>query len=126
MLQATLRAAKRGGFREYCGHTGVGCRRHSCWSNEGPWRLRLAVIGSSPIPKHTLETGQSMKLYGKLLLVGSAATVVVAATVIPVASSQAAGACAAAWNAATVYVKDNAALQNGHNYTAKWWTQNES
>jgi len=32
----------------------------------------------------------------------------------------------AAWSATAIYVKDNQASQNGHRYTAKWWTQNES
>ncbi|HWS32826.1 MAG TPA: glycosyl hydrolase family 18 protein [Actinoplanes sp.] len=41
-------------------------------------------------------------------------------------SASAAAACAPAWSASAVYVKDNVASQNGHNYTAKWWTQNES
>jgi len=37
------------------------------------------------------------------------------------------GACTvAAWSATAVYVKDDQASQNGHKYTAKWWTQNES
>ncbi len=41
-------------------------------------------------------------------------------------SASAAAACAPAWSAAAVYVGGNTASQNGHNYTAKWWTQNES
>ncbi|GIF24700.1 chitinase [Actinoplanes tereljensis] len=41
-------------------------------------------------------------------------------------SANAATACATAWSATTVYVGGNSASQNGHNYTAKWWTQNES
>ncbi|BCJ42699.1 hypothetical protein GCM10010168_05590 [Actinoplanes ianthinogenes] len=40
--------------------------------------------------------------------------------------ASAAAACAAAWSSSATYVKDNVASQNGHNYTAKWWTQNES
>src|SRR5689334_8577789 len=40
--------------------------------------------------------------------------------------ASAATACAAAWSSTATYVKDNAASQSGHNYTAKWWTQNES
>jgi chitinase len=40
--------------------------------------------------------------------------------------ASAATACAPAWSATAVYVNGNAASQNGHNYTAKWWTQNES
>ena len=41
-------------------------------------------------------------------------------------SASAATACAAAWSSTATYVKDNVASQSGHNYTAKWWTQNES
>ncbi|WP_412747046.1 chitinase [Krasilnikovia sp. MM14-A1004] len=41
-------------------------------------------------------------------------------------ASNAAAACAPAWSSTAVYVKDNQASQNNHNYTAKWWTQNES
>jgi hypothetical protein len=42
------------------------------------------------------------------------------------AISDAAAACAPAWNAGQVYVGGNQASQSGHNYNAKWWTQNES
>ncbi|GIM91422.1 chitinase [Paractinoplanes toevensis] len=38
----------------------------------------------------------------------------------------AAAACAPAWSSTQVYVGGNSASQSGHNYTAKWWTQNES
>jgi chitinase len=41
-------------------------------------------------------------------------------------SASAAAACAPAWSASAVYVNGNQASQSGHNYTAKWWTQNES
>ncbi|MFI6077035.1 chitinase [Actinoplanes sp. NPDC051343] len=41
-------------------------------------------------------------------------------------SASAATACAPAWSATAVYVGGNTASQNGHNYSAKWWTQNES
>ena len=37
------------------------------------------------------------------------------------------GTCTiAAWSATQVYTAGNQASQNGHKYTAKWWTQNES
>ncbi|GAA2642909.1 chitinase [Paractinoplanes durhamensis] len=37
------------------------------------------------------------------------------------------GACSVpAWSATAVYTAGNTASQNGHKYTAKWWTQNES
>ncbi|GLY97113.1 glycoside hydrolase family 19 protein [Actinoplanes sp. NBRC 103695] len=47
------------------------------------------------------------------------------AAIAPATASQAA-ACAGAWSASQVYVGENVASQNGHNYRAKWWTQNES
>jgi chitinase len=47
-------------------------------------------------------------------------------TVYLASSASAAAACAPAWSSTAVYVKDNTASQNGHNYTAKWWTQNEA
>ena len=62
----------------------------------------------------------------KLLILGAALLAGAATAVIPATSSSAAAACAPAWSASAVYVKDNVASQSGHNYTAKWWTQNES
>ena len=47
-------------------------------------------------------------------------------TVYLASSASAATACAPAWSATAVYVGGNTASQNAHNYTAKWWTQNES
>ncbi|MBW6438251.1 cellulose-binding protein [Actinoplanes hulinensis] len=40
--------------------------------------------------------------------------------------ASAAAACAPAWSPTAVYVNGNVVSQNSHNYTAKWWTQNES
>src|SRR6188508_889910 len=59
-----------------------------------------------------------------LALVASLA--VAGGTVYLASSASAATACAPAWSATAVYVGGNSASQNGHNYTAKWWTQNES
>ncbi|MDR6324633.1 carbohydrate-binding protein [Actinoplanes couchii] len=67
-----------------------------------------------------------MKLSRKIALVASVGAVGAAAAVLPMASSHAATACAPAWSASSVYVGGNTASQSGHNYTAKWWTQNES
>jgi chitinase len=67
-----------------------------------------------------------VKLSRKIFVLGSVAVVATAAAVLPMAASSAAAACAPAWNASAVYVKDNVASQSGHNYTAKWWNQNES
>jgi chitinase len=41
-------------------------------------------------------------------------------------SASAAVACVPAWSATQIYTGGNQASQSGHNYTAKWWTQNES
>ena len=51
---------------------------------------------------------------------------VAATAMVPFTQASAAVACAPAWSSTAVYVKDNVASQNNHNYTAKWWTQNES
>jgi chitinase len=49
-----------------------------------------------------------------------------AAALVPITASEAAVACAPAWSATAVYTNGMTASQNSHNYTAKWWTQNES
>jgi len=54
------------------------------------------------------------------------AIVAVAGAAVPVVQASAAAACAPAWSSTAVYVGGNSASQNGHNYNAKWWTQNES
>src|ERR1700760_624279 len=61
-----------------------------------------------------------------MLIIGSIAVAASAAAIAPMVASNAATACAPAWSAAAVYVGGNSASQNGHNYSAKWWTQNES
>ena len=67
-----------------------------------------------------------MKLRVKLLAAVAILAAGVAGAVLPVVASEAAATCAPAWSATTVYVNGNSASQNGHNYSAKWWTQNES
>ncbi|WIN00627.1 chitinase [Actinoplanes oblitus] len=45
----------------------------------------------------------------------------------PSPSSPPTGSCAVpAWSATAVYTQGNQASQNGHKYTAKWWTQGDS
>ncbi|SDF45092.1 carbohydrate-binding protein [Dyella sp. 333MFSha] len=44
-------------------------------------------------------------------------------SVVPVNAAHAATACAAAWQAGTVYTGGNVASKNGTNYVANWWTQ---
>jgi chitinase len=67
-----------------------------------------------------------MKLKMRYVAALAVALTGTAAAVIPMTASNAAVACAAAWSPSAVYTKDMTASQNGHNYTAKWWTQNES
>jgi hypothetical protein len=67
-----------------------------------------------------------VKLRRKLLVLAAVAAVSSVVAVLPMAASNAATACAPAWSSTAVYVNGNSASQNGHNYTAKWWTQNES
>ncbi|MFG1602715.1 chitinase [Actinoplanes sp. NPDC049265] len=67
-----------------------------------------------------------MKLRSKLLTVAAVAVTGIGLAVLPMAASNAAEACAGAWSASQVYVANNTASQSGHNYRAKWWTQNES
>ncbi|MFF4079941.1 glycoside hydrolase family 19 protein [Streptomyces sp. NPDC001777] len=50
----------------------------------------------------------------------------VATLVVLPASTAAAAACAAPWNSSSVYTGGKTASHNGHNWTAKWWTQNET
>ncbi|MFJ2935035.1 glycoside hydrolase family 19 protein [Streptomyces sp. NPDC087219] len=49
-----------------------------------------------------------------------------AVLLVPAASAGAAAACAAAWNSSSVYTGGMTASHNGHNWQAKWWTQNET
>jgi chitodextrinase len=53
------------------------------------------------------------------------------AVLIPVSAASASvstadAACAGAWNSSAVYTGSNVASYNGHNWSAKWWTQNET
>jgi chitinase len=67
-----------------------------------------------------------MKRSRSVVLATVAALVAGGAAVYFSGNASAAAACAPAWSASTVYVGGNSASQNGHNYNAKWWTQNES
>jgi hypothetical protein len=61
------------------------------------------------------------------MILAMALSLATAGTTVYLASSaNAATACAPAWSGTAVYVGGNSASQSGHNYTAKWWTQNES
>ena len=67
-----------------------------------------------------------MKRIKMLVTVAAVAVTGTAVAILPMTVSNAAAACAPAWNASAVYVNGNAASYAGHNYTAKWWTQNEN
>ncbi len=67
-----------------------------------------------------------MKLKKRYVAVAGVVIISAAAAILPMAISDAATACAPAWSAGQVYVGGNQASQSGHNYNAKWWTQNES
>jgi chitinase len=68
-----------------------------------------------------------MNLRTKLVALGAVAAATGAGTILPMTSAQAvAVSCTAAWSPTAVYVNRNTASQGGHNYTAKWWTQNDS
>ncbi|MET8324717.1 glycoside hydrolase family 19 protein [Streptomyces sp. NPDC005181] len=61
------------------------------------------------------------RVMGMLAALGA----VVAMLVVLPASTASAAECAAPWNASSVYTGGGAVSYNGHNWTAKWWTQNE-
>jgi chitinase len=67
-----------------------------------------------------------MKLKKRYVAIIGVILVGAATAILPMTVSNAAVACAPAWSASAVYVNGNQASQSGHNYTAKWWTQNES
>ncbi|MGA5193473.1 glycoside hydrolase family 19 protein [Streptomyces exfoliatus] len=52
-------------------------------------------------------------------------TAVGIAVLVPTASAGAAPACVGGWNSGSVYTGGMTASYNGHNWYAKWWTQNE-
>jgi chitinase len=54
------------------------------------------------------------------------AIVAMTTAAVPLVQASAEVVCAPAWSASQVYVSGNTASQSGHNYSAKWWTQNES
>jgi chitinase len=67
-----------------------------------------------------------MKRSKSVILAVVAALVAGGAAVYFAGSAAAAVACVPAWSATQIYTGGNQASQSGHNYTAKWWTQNES
>ncbi|MEV7276918.1 glycoside hydrolase family 19 protein [Streptomyces sp. NPDC093111] len=61
-----------------------------------------------------------------LTVLAAICTVVGLAVLLPATSAAAAPACAAAWSSGAVYTGGMTASHNGHNWQAKWWTQNET
>ena len=51
---------------------------------------------------------------------------IVIAGLLPITASEAAAACATAYNNSTVYTGGAVVSYNSHNWTAKWWTQYEA
>ncbi|MEU8077993.1 glycoside hydrolase family 19 protein [Catellatospora citrea] len=60
-----------------------------------------------------------------LALAGVLAVVAALAVVLPSASASAAN-CVAAWQSQSVYTGGMTASYNGHNWLARWWTQNQA
>jgi len=48
------------------------------------------------------------------------------AILVPMASTASAATCASAWSSSSVYTGGQTASYNGHNWSAKWWTQGET
>ncbi|UFQ19480.1 MULTISPECIES: glycoside hydrolase family 19 protein [Streptomyces] len=64
--------------------------------------------------KRLISLAAALAATGALIVLGPAATTASAAE------------CASPWSSSTVYTGGKSASYNGHNWTAKWWTQNET
>ncbi|MEU9129659.1 glycoside hydrolase family 19 protein [Kitasatospora sp. NPDC048540] len=62
----------------------------------------------------------------RLLAFLSAIAAAIALAVVLPSSASSAVACATAWDSGAVYTGGATASYNGHNWSAKWWTQNET
>ncbi|MFJ9517516.1 glycoside hydrolase family 19 protein [Kitasatospora sp. NPDC101801] len=65
-----------------------------------------------------------MSIKRLLALLTAMAVAVGLALLMPAAAS--AASCTTAWNSSAVYVGGTTASYNGHNWSAKWWTQGEA
>src|SRR3954462_10503577 len=75
----------------------------------------------------TVQRGDEVqKSLRRAFWAGAGAVAVAATVIVSPSSATAAAACAPTWASTSVYTQGNVASQNGHNYSAKWWTQNES
>ncbi|MFB8235774.1 glycoside hydrolase family 19 protein [Kitasatospora purpeofusca] len=61
----------------------------------------------------------------RLLALLSAVLTALAVILLLPAANASAAACATAWNSSAVYTGGATVSYNGHNWLAKWWTQNE-
>ncbi|MFB9662281.1 glycoside hydrolase family 19 protein [Glycomyces mayteni] len=61
-----------------------------------------------------------------IALIGAFVFSLALATGISMSAANAQTACAAAWNAGSVYTQGNVVSYNGNNWTAQWWTQGET
>ncbi len=62
----------------------------------------------------------------RILAAAAALTMVSALAVVLAPTIASAAACATPWTASAVYTGGMTASHNGHNWLAKWWTQNEA
>ncbi|GIH06506.1 chitinase [Rhizocola hellebori] len=62
----------------------------------------------------------------RILAAAATLTVVSALAVVLAPTLASAAACATPWTASAVYTGGMTASHNGHNWLAKWWTQNEA
>jgi chitinase len=65
-------------------------------------------------------------LLRRLLATAAAITAAGAMAIALPTTTSAAPACVGSWSASQVYVGGNTASYSGHNWSAKWWTQNET
>jgi len=62
----------------------------------------------------------------RILAAAAVLTIVSALAVVLAPTLASAAACATPWSASAVYTGGMTASHNGHNWLAKWWTQNEA
>src|SRR5437868_6528621 len=75
---------------------------------------------------HGKVTPMSKKRVLAFVAAAGVALAAAAAAILPMTASDAATACAAAYNNSTVYTGGMQVSYNGDNWTAKWWTQYEA
>jgi predicted chitinase/chitodextrinase len=88
-----------------------------------PARARYTVLPGTRIGACRGVIALSLRRF----LAGAATMAVAAALAVILPSAPASAAtCAAAWSSASVYPGGRTASYNGHNWQAKWWTQDET